>query len=186
MTRKLNEINEDIERVVEKMPEDCVLFVMGDHGMTMSGDHGGDSRSVFDSIEKGKCENCNLPFFNLPSRDEVSAALFAYSKKFNFHKGSDDEERKHDVDELFQVEQVDFVPTFSLLLGVPIPYSNLGKIVEPLILSYPDLQPVNSDKLSSSSFSVQNRQNGTKARLRYMNSNVEQVMRYLDSYRLQV
>ena len=45
-----------ISHVSQNMPSDCVLFVMGDHGMTMTGDHGGDSR------------------------DEVSAALFVYSK----------------------------------------------------------------------------------------------------------
>ena len=39
------------------MDEETILFVMGDHGMTRSGDHGGDSK------------------------DEVMAGLFAYSKK---------------------------------------------------------------------------------------------------------
>ena len=44
------------------MDNDTVLFVMGDHGMTRSGDHGGDSK------------------------DEVMAGLFAYSKKGLFTK----------------------------------------------------------------------------------------------------
>ena len=56
MGRKLDEMNDVISHVSQNMPSDCVLFVMGDHGMTMTGDHGGDSR------------------------DEVSAALFVYSK----------------------------------------------------------------------------------------------------------
>ena len=37
--------------------DETILFVMGDHGMTISGDHGGDSK------------------------DEVMAGLFVYSKK---------------------------------------------------------------------------------------------------------
>lgn len=37
------------------MTEDTVLFVLGDHGMTQTGDHGGDSA------------------------DETNAALFVYS-----------------------------------------------------------------------------------------------------------
>ena len=43
--------------LTETMDEETILFVMGDHGMTRSGDHGGDSR------------------------DEVMAGLFVYSKK---------------------------------------------------------------------------------------------------------
>lgn len=43
--------------VIETLDKDTVLFVMGDHGMTRTGDHGGDSA------------------------DEVDAALFVYSPK---------------------------------------------------------------------------------------------------------
>lgn len=43
--------------VIETLDDDTVLFVMGDHGMTRTGDHGGDSD------------------------DEVDAALFVYSPK---------------------------------------------------------------------------------------------------------
>ena len=51
------EVNEVVRHVSVSMPSDCVLIVLGDHGMTMSGDHGGDSR------------------------DEISAALFVYGQK---------------------------------------------------------------------------------------------------------
>jgi len=57
MARKLSEMNDVLERVIESLPDDCILFVMGDHGMTSTGDHGGDSA------------------------EELSAALFVYSKK---------------------------------------------------------------------------------------------------------
>lgn len=43
--------------MIEALDKDTVLFVMGDHGMTRTGDHGGDSA------------------------DEVDAALFVYSPK---------------------------------------------------------------------------------------------------------
>lgn len=42
---------------MEALDDDTVLFVMGDHGMTRTGDHGGDSD------------------------DEVDAALFVYSTR---------------------------------------------------------------------------------------------------------
>lgn len=45
----------DFSDVIHAMSDDTVLFVMGDHGMTKTGDHGGDST------------------------DEVEAALFVYS-----------------------------------------------------------------------------------------------------------
>lgn len=55
MARKLGELNGYIRNIVREMDEETVLFVMGDHGMTKTGDHGGDSL------------------------DEVEAALFVYS-----------------------------------------------------------------------------------------------------------
>lgn len=60
MGRKLNEMNGIIEHIVANMADDTTLFVIGDHGMTATGDHGGDSE------------------------DEVNALLFAYSKSYAF------------------------------------------------------------------------------------------------------
>ena len=94
------QVNEVVRHVSRSLPADCVLFVMGDHGMTMTGDHGGDSR------------------------DEVSAALFVYGKNLDF--GSSNKTAASVVD------QVDLVPTFSLLLGIPIPFSNLGRVIRGL------------------------------------------------------
>ncbi|XP_075165839.1 phosphatidylinositol glycan anchor biosynthesis class O [Haematobia irritans] len=97
MARKLSEMNEIIKNVVAQMDKDTTLLVMGDHGMTVSGDHGGDSE------------------------DETNALLFAYSKKSKFIDYdfvSDNE----------VMQQIDLVPTLATILGIPIPYSNLGLI----------------------------------------------------------
>lgn len=83
MSRKLCEMNGVIRQIVETVDSETVLFVMGDHGMTDNGDHGGDSMA------------------------EVKAGLFVYSHKYNFSTSPMTK----------QVEQVDFVPTLSLLLG---------------------------------------------------------------------
>ena len=97
MSRKLKEMNAVIEDVVEKMDNDTTLFVIGDHGMTGTGDHGGDTE------------------------DEVNALLFSHHKRHKFH-----------VEELNSVHkemrQIDLVPTLSIILGIPIPFSNLGSI----------------------------------------------------------
>ena len=123
MRRKLSEMNLVIEKVVQDLPRDCVLFVMGDHGMTASGDHGGDSD------------------------DELNSALFVYSKSINFKSKTS---RK--------ISQVDFVPTFSLLMGLPIPFSNVGKLIYEVFIP-----------------------NGMR-QLQYLKINVEQVFTYLTKY----
>ncbi|RZC40659.1 GPI ethanolamine phosphate transferase 3, partial [Asbolus verrucosus] len=57
MERKLTEMDTVIESVADKLDSNTMLFVIGDHGMTETGNHGGDSE------------------------DEVMSALFIYSKK---------------------------------------------------------------------------------------------------------
>ncbi|CAH2089426.1 unnamed protein product [Euphydryas editha] len=54
MARKLSETNARLEKIIEMLPSDAILYVVGDHGMTETGDHGGESK------------------------DELTAALFAY------------------------------------------------------------------------------------------------------------
>ncbi|KAG5312944.1 PIGO transferase, partial [Acromyrmex insinuator] len=55
MTRKLNDTNTLIKEIIASLEKDMILFVVGDHGMTETGDHGGDSSN------------------------EVEAAMFVYS-----------------------------------------------------------------------------------------------------------
>lgn len=55
MSRKLKDTNKLITEIVESLEKDTMLFVIGDHGMTETGDHGGDSPS------------------------EIEAAMFVYS-----------------------------------------------------------------------------------------------------------
>lgn len=92
MARKLTEMNAVIEQIVANMANDTTLFVIGDHGMTTTGDHGGDSE------------------------DEVNAMLFAYSKSYGF---LDDSQNS-------TMDQIDLVPSLAAILGIPIPFSNLG------------------------------------------------------------
>lgn len=97
MTRKLTELDGILRKVIDKMDNETTLLVIGDHGMTGTGDHGGESE------------------------DELNALLFAYSKSHKFitsDYGSDN----------VTMQQIDLVPTLSSILGIPIPYSNLGLI----------------------------------------------------------
>ena len=112
---------------------ETLLIVMGDHGMTDDGNHGG------------------------ASKEETEAALFLYSpgrkliskaKEEGVYIWEDEEEggREGGGGGLKSVQleggavprrvaQVDLVPTLSLLLGVAVPYSNLGGIVPELFFS---------------------------------------------------
>ncbi|XP_012257030.2 GPI ethanolamine phosphate transferase 3 [Athalia rosae] len=97
MARKLNEMNDLISQLITNIDNNTMLIVVGDHGMTRSGDHGGDTKL------------------------EVEAAMFVHSKvplldrKFG---------RK-----LREVNQIDLVPTVASILGIPVPFSNLGTTI---------------------------------------------------------
>uniref|UniRef100_A0AAF5PG04 GPI ethanolamine phosphate transferase 3 n=1 Tax=Wuchereria bancrofti TaxID=6293 RepID=A0AAF5PG04_WUCBA len=95
MSKKLKQMNEILAKVVDSLDNNTLLLVMGDHGMTENGDHGGDE-----------------PL-------ETDAALFLFAKrKLIFAEPPE------------SVSQVDIVPTISLLLDSPIPYSNIGTLID--------------------------------------------------------
>ncbi|KAJ8717177.1 hypothetical protein PYW08_005576 [Mythimna loreyi] len=45
MSRKLDETNVRLKKIIAMLPPDVLLFVVGDHGMTENGDHGGESKA---------------------------------------------------------------------------------------------------------------------------------------------
>ncbi|KAM3938716.1 GPI ethanolamine phosphate transferase 3 [Leptodactylus fuscus] len=130
--KKLMQMNQVISNLIEHLDDKTLLVVAGDHGMTDTGDHGGDSEK------------------------EVTAALFLYSKAPLF------------ADQLQMepaaIPQVNLVPSLSLLLGIPIPYSNLGAVID-------DLFGFSEDKLSA-----------LLSKTSAYHLNAQQVARYLDSY----
>ncbi|KAL6058819.1 mannose-ethanolamine phosphotransferase gpi13 [Balamuthia mandrillaris] len=94
----------------ESKMTDTILFVMGDHGMTADGNHGG------------------------ATDDEVGAALFVYSpaKLRETRKAWEEKQEEKEAGGFRTVSQMDLVPTLSLLLGVPIPFGNLGVVIPEL------------------------------------------------------
>lgn len=106
MSAKQKETDEFIRSVSELIDDDTLLIVMGDHGMDPKGDHGGESQP------------------------ELEAALWMYSKKPVWGRLPDVNNTVYDArnyGNMFRsVSQIDLVPTLSLLLGIPIPYNNLG------------------------------------------------------------
>ncbi|CAI9631151.1 unnamed protein product [Alternaria burnsii] len=106
MTAKLNQMDDVFRRMIEEIDDDTLLVVMGDHGMDGKGDHGGESD------------------------DEIQAALWMYSKKGVFGRSDSAYTTPPSNAKTRPVGQIDLVPTLSLLLGLPIPFNNLGKPIE--------------------------------------------------------
>jgi phosphatidylinositol glycan class O len=106
MTAKLTQMNELIGQLLQKLDDDTLLVIMGDHGMDGKGDHGGESD------------------------DEVQAALWMYSKKGIFGRTDPAFITPPPTAKERPVNQIDLVPTLALLLGLPIPFNNLGKPIE--------------------------------------------------------
>ena len=106
MTAKLQQMDDVLRKIVAALDEETLLVVMGDHGMDQKGDHGGESD------------------------DEVEAALWMYSKKGVFGRTDPNYVTPPPTAKIRPVDQIDLVPTLSLLLGLPIPFNNLGKPIE--------------------------------------------------------
>ncbi|CAK6433856.1 unnamed protein product [Pipistrellus nathusii] len=134
MAKKLSQMDQVIQGIVERLENDTLLVVIGDHGMTKSGDHGGDSEL------------------------EISAALFLYSPTALFLRPPPQEPEV--------VPQISLVPTLALLLGLPIPFGNIGEVMPELFSVVEDSQPHSSALAQATAL--------------YLNA--QQVFRFLHAY----
>nr|GEW32341.1 GPI ethanolamine phosphate transferase 3 [Tanacetum cinerariifolium] len=120
MIDKLQQYNEQLEKVVEVLlsqsgkgglHENTLLLVMGDHGQTVNGDHGGGSpEEVETSIFAMSLRKPSLP---VPSEFDTSSCTL------------DLDGRKVCTS---SIEQLDFAATVSALLGIPLPYGSIGRV----------------------------------------------------------
>lgn len=111
MKEKLNQMNNFIEDTISKIDDKTLLIVMGDHGMDRTGNHGGDSL------------------------EELESTIFFYSKSKKFHINRHDASAyntSNQGEHYRAVNQIDLVPTISLLMGLPVPHNNLGFPIDEL------------------------------------------------------
>ncbi|GMJ10472.1 hypothetical protein like AT5G17250 [Hibiscus trionum] len=116
MIEKLEQYNVVLEKVIEelqnqsgpgKLHENSLLVVMGDHGQTLNGDHGGGSP------------------------EEVETSIFAMSFKdlpslpSEFVSSSCEPSKNMCIS---SIPQLDFAVTVSSLLGVPFPFGSIGRV----------------------------------------------------------
>ncbi|KAL9107367.1 MAG: hypothetical protein Q9227_007732 [Pyrenula ochraceoflavens] len=106
MREKLLQMDGVIRHLKNLVDDETLLVVMGDHGMDSKGDHGGESD------------------------DEVEAALWMYSKQPVFGRTKTEFARPPATAKERPVGQIDLVPTLAFLLGLPVPFNNLGSPIE--------------------------------------------------------
>lgn len=145
--------------IIDNAPrESCIVaLVLGDHGMTEDGNHGGGTS------------------------DEVNAGLFVH-----FSPGCNNNDDKHDDGKVTgedipgsahvfdSIHQIDLVPTISFLLGLPIPYANIGGLVLDLLPTPSDVSN-NTQSATASTTAIQHMAVALAL-------NAAQVWNYLDTY----
>jgi GPI ethanolamine phosphate transferase 3 subunit O len=161
MDAKLSQMDETLDYVLTYLdnndPErSCkIVLIFGDHGMTSDGNHGG-----------GTIE-------------EVSAGLFAHATPscggFLLRENS----HNQGEEDVPSIHQIDLVPTLSFLLGIPIPFANLGRVVPSLLPPMPSPKQDQADQEGESAASPS--ASATTAVALALNAG--QVWRYLNTYR---
>ncbi|XP_077218141.1 alkaline-phosphatase-like family protein isoform X2 [Tasmannia lanceolata] len=120
MMQKLDQYNAILEKVTEVLQdqsgpgglhENTFLLVMGDHGQTLNGDHGGGTA------------------------EEVETSLFAMSLSkppTSISSELDTASCTFDVDGkkicISTIQQLDFAVTMAALLGIPFPFGSIGRV----------------------------------------------------------
>ncbi|KAL4573203.1 hypothetical protein LXL04_020002 [Taraxacum kok-saghyz] len=167
MIAKLEQYNDQLEKVVEVLQkqsgkdglhENTLLVVMGDHGQTVNGDHGGGSP------------------------EEVETSLFAMSLKkppLPIPSEFDTSSCKLDLDGrnvcVSSIQQLDFSATMSALIGIPFPYGSIGR-VNPMLYGLVG----GTWNVESHDMSIQQHWMHNYAKVLCVNS--WQVKRYIDVY----
>ncbi|CAD6239125.1 unnamed protein product [Miscanthus lutarioriparius] len=120
MIQKLEQYNQILEGVIETLRslskpggthENTLLLVMGDHGQTLNGDHGG-----------GTAEEVETSLFAWSPRTPPDAVLSVL----------DDSSCNVDLHGkevcVSTMQQLDFAVTISALLGIPFPFGSIGRV----------------------------------------------------------
>ncbi|OMJ28965.1 GPI ethanolamine phosphate transferase 3 [Smittium culicis] len=183
MSRKLSQMDSLISLIIDSFDLDyklqsesssppqnlnnSLLIVFGDHGMNMKGDHGGDSDEELDAAI---FMYSNTPFKPIKSEARIHSVLKKTSDNLLTLSKTDDIHTDSDISNGFShnghlynglpirnMLQVDFVPTISLLLGLPIPFNNLGSINGELFCdSFYNVPNLNYSTISSLNSSISN------------------------------
>ncbi|KAK1577796.1 hypothetical protein Q3G72_024883 [Acer saccharum] len=173
MIEKLEQYNGILEKVIDVLGsqsgqgglhENTFLLVMGDHGQTINGDHGGGS------AEEVETSIFAMGFKKSPS--SIPSEFDTSSCEINL------DQQKTCIS---TIQQLDFAVTVSALLGVPFPFGSIGRVS-------PELYALGAGTWNLESTNGDNSQNHSKEEewmQNYCNVlciNSWQVKRYIDVY----
>jgi GPI ethanolamine phosphate transferase 3 subunit O len=105
MGDSLERMDELAFKVINALPPNSMFFLMGDHGMTDEGEHGGSTYH------------------------ETMAPLFV------FRNSASAVNNNRTLQHALEIDQIDIAPTICQLFGIPIPFSSLGSSIQPLLSS---------------------------------------------------
>ena len=147
MQSKLHQMDNMLADLAAALPDDSLLVVMGDHGMTAQGNHGGNTAEEVtaalmlvskqplsaDMVHKPPSGAGTTAYSSLA--DHSGGYLGALRARLGLLHSLDavSSKARQEAEPVARVKQVDIVPTLSTLLGLPIPFGNLGRLM-------PDLQ----------------------------------------------
>ena len=148
-----------------------LLLVMGDHGMTGGGNHGGGSA---EETHAGLWAYSSVPLQGLRTKHAHKHRYWEHESETHRESGSghvdcelgicehqddghtvnianyDSHAKKPPIprsatDAALEVSQIDIVPTLSLLLGLPVPFGSLGKPIADLLMPSQEKQRITSN-----------------------------------------
>ncbi|XP_031488266.1 uncharacterized protein LOC116256161 isoform X1 [Nymphaea colorata] len=120
MIEKLKTYNQVLEKVVDilknhsgpgELHENTFLIVLGDHGQTENGDHGG-----------GTSEEVETSLFAMSAKKPPGTIPAALD---NSRCGFDTEGKEVCIS---SIQQLDFAVTIAAMVGIPFPYGSIGQI----------------------------------------------------------
>ena len=165
MARKLEETNADIKAAASMIAADeafdrTLFIVMRDHGMTTDGDHGGSTQDETDTFI----------FVHRPRAAKLNQSQTLRNTSSRFHQSSD----------FLSVAQIDFAPTISAILDLPIPFSNLGTVQQRIYeIASPRKENWNHSRYCDTEFCASDMDEQYLISLR---GTATQVWRYIDEY----
>ncbi|KAH8548596.1 hypothetical protein BGW37DRAFT_505499 [Umbelopsis sp. PMI_123] len=147
LAAKLDEMNTILQRLVQYVDNDTLLILLGDHGMSVEGDHGGESE---EEVMSGLLLHSKRPLtLSHSTREKGNLNKEYFQHLFSRIHHSREKTLSYDHDAITTrlgydataypiVSQIHLVPTLSYLFGTPIPFGNLGALIPDLL--YPKQQ----------------------------------------------
>ncbi|KAF0976859.1 hypothetical protein FDP41_004154 [Naegleria fowleri] len=151
MDLKLQQMNQMIEHVTRSIfRNDTMILIFGDHGMNDHGDHGGNSELEVDSLlfvyspfqelfsSSFDSNNTITSNNNNHNNNRAESHIRTHIESTSTTTSTTTESTSTTFTTTFTstfttIPQIDLVPTLSLLLNIPIPFVNLGKIIPSMI-----------------------------------------------------